>query len=66
MTNEPPLEGRIPAPVAHLAVPVFDVPADLTAGTLLIHPDGRLIVTGKLAHGSKPPPIKRIPLTVTP
>jgi hypothetical protein len=28
--------------------------------------DGRLIVTGKLARWSKPPPIKRIPLTVTP
>lgn len=43
----------------------FSVPDSFTRGTLLIHPDGRLIVTGKPDHWSKPPPVKRIPLTVT-
>jgi hypothetical protein len=46
------------------AVLTFDVPADFTKGTLLIHPDGRLIVTGEPDHWSTPPPVKRIPLTV--
>jgi hypothetical protein len=43
----------------------FSVPDSFTRGRLLIHPDGRLIVTGKPDHWSKPPPVKRIPLTVT-
>ena len=42
----------------------FSVPAGFTRGTLLVHPDGKLIVTGEPAHWATPPPLKRIPLTV--
>lgn len=45
---------------------VFDVPASFTAGTLLIHPDGKLIVTGQPGHWSQPPPVKPVPLTLGP
>lgn len=41
----------------------FSVPAGFTQGTLLVHPDGKLIVTGEPSHWSTPPPVKRIPLT---
>lgn len=42
----------------------FSVPADFTRGTLLIHPNGQLIVTGEPDRWTTPPPVMRIPLTV--
>jgi hypothetical protein len=43
----------------------FSVPAGFTQGTLLIHPDGQLIVTGQPDHWTTPPPVERILLTVS-
>ena len=49
----------------HTAALAFSVPAGFTKGTLLIHPDGQLIVTGQPDHWTTPPPVEHIPLTVS-